>query len=74
MGGIGYWDVAEMAGNTTGTYIGGPPCRYPVAIDRMLVNAAWRDRIVSGSYRVYQPVDPDHPDSDHLRISVAVEV
>lgn len=73
VGGIGYYDIAELEGVTTGTYIGGPPGRHVPAFDRMLVNAAWRDRLVPGSYRVYQPADLDHP-SDHLRISVIVEV
>jgi hypothetical protein len=44
------------------------------AIDRILVNEPWKDAIVPGSFQVHQPADPEHPDSDDLRVSVAVGI
>jgi len=38
------------------------------------LRAAGADAIVPGSYQVHQPADPDHPDSDHLRVSVAIRI
>jgi hypothetical protein len=44
------------------------------AIDRMIVNRRLAGAIVPGSYQVHQPADLDHPDSDHLRVSVAIRI
>ena len=71
-GGIGFYDVAELAGDCTPTQVPVPDGRQRRAIDKILVNAAWKDAIVPGSYQVHQPADPDRPDSDHLRVSVAI--
>ena len=74
IGGIGFHDAAELAGDGTPTQIPAADGRQRRTIDRILVNVAWKDRIIPGSYRVHQPADPEHPDSDHLRVSVAVDV
>jgi hypothetical protein len=73
-GGIGFYDVAELAGDPAPAQAPSPD-GYPWrTIDRILVNEPWKDAIVPGSYQVHQPRDPEHPDSDHLRVSVAVRV
>jgi hypothetical protein len=73
-GGVGFYDVAELAQDPTPTQVPSPK-KYPRrTIDRILVNEPWKDAIVRGSYQVHQPADPDHPDSDHLRVSVAVRI
>jgi len=71
-GGIGFHDVAELAGDDTPTQVPVPDGRQRRAIDRILVNATWEDAIVPGSYQVHQPADPEHPDSDHLRVSITI--
>lgn len=73
-GGIGFYDVAELAGDATPTQTPAPDGRKRRTIDRLLVNEAWKDAIVAGSYQVHQPADPDKPDSDHLRVSVTVRI
>lgn len=73
-GGIGWYDVAELAGDHTPTQYPNVSGRAPRTIDRALVNEPWRDAYVPGSYRVHPPLDPDHPDSDHKRISFAVHM
>ena len=74
VGGAGFYDVAELAQDPTPTQVPSPQ-EYPRrTIDRILVNEPWKDAIVPGSYQVHQPADPGHPDSDHLRVSVAVDV
>lgn len=73
-GGIGFFDVAEMAGDHTPTQVPAWDGRQRRAIDRMIVNQPWAAAVGPGSYQVHQPADPDHPDSDHLRVSVAVRV
>jgi hypothetical protein len=72
VGGVGFCDVAEMAGDATPTQIPARDGRQRRTIDRILVNQPWADAIVPGSYQVHQPADPDHPDSDHLRVSVTI--
>jgi hypothetical protein len=75
VGGIGFYDAAELDGDPgTPTQAESPEGHPRRAIDRMLVNAAWKDKIVPGSFQVHQPADPEHPDSDHLRVSVAVRI
>ncbi len=73
-GGIGFFDVAELARDFTPTQVPVPDGRQRRAIDRILVNAAWKDAVIPGSYHVHQPADPDHPDSDHLRVSITIRV
>jgi len=74
VGGIGFFDVAELAGDYTPTQVPTPDGRQRRAIDRMIVNKPWAGAIVPGSYQVHQPADPDYPDSDHLRVSVAIRI
>jgi hypothetical protein len=71
IGGIGFYDAAELAGDSTPTQVPVPDGRQR-AIDRILVNATWKDAIAPGSYQVHQPADPEHPDSDHLRVSITI--
>jgi endonuclease/exonuclease/phosphatase family metal-dependent hydrolase len=73
-GGIGFCDVAELAGDYAPTQVPARDGRQRRAIDRMIVNQPWAGAIVSGSYHVHQPADPGHPDSDHLRVSVAIRI
>jgi endonuclease/exonuclease/phosphatase family metal-dependent hydrolase len=73
-GGIGFYDTAELAGDHTPTQVPVPQGWPHRAIDRVLVNEPWKDAIVPGSFQVHQPADPASPDSDHLRVSVAVDV
>ncbi len=72
VGGIGFFDAAELAGDYTPTQTPARDGRQRRTIDRILVNKPWAGAIVPGSYQVHQPADPDHPGSDHLRVSVAV--
>jgi hypothetical protein len=74
VGGIGFYDVAELAGDPALTQVPAPDGRQRRCIDRFIVNEPWKDAIVPGSYQVHQPADPEHPDSDHLRVSVAIDV
>jgi endonuclease/exonuclease/phosphatase family metal-dependent hydrolase len=74
IGGIGFYDAAELAGEHTPTQVPVPQGWQRRAIDRVLVNEPWKDAIVPGSFHVHQPADPAHPDSDHLRVSVAVRI
>ena len=73
-GGIGFYDAAELAGDPAPTQVPVPDGRQRRCIDRILVNAAWKDAIVPGSYHVHQPADPARPDSDHLRVSVTIRI
>lgn len=72
-GGIGFYDVAELAGDYTPTQTASRN-RTPRAIDGALLNESARDAYVPGSYRVYEPEDPKCPDSDHKRISLALNL
>jgi hypothetical protein len=69
--GIGFHDVCERVGIATPTDLPQPNGRQGCAIDHILANHGLAERIVPGSVRVHEPVDPDHPDSDHKRLSVA---
>ncbi|MBO2461518.1 endonuclease/exonuclease/phosphatase family protein [Actinomadura violacea] len=72
VGGVGFYDAAELAGDTSPTQLPRPDGRQACAIDHILLNKPFADRLAS--YQVHQPADPDHPDSDHLRISVELDV
>jgi hypothetical protein len=74
VGGIGFYDDAELAGDSTPTQVPVPQGWHRRTIDRILVNEPWKDAIVTGSYHVHQPADPRRPDSDHLRVSVTVRI
>lgn len=74
VGGVGFYDVAELAGDNTPTQPAEPGGWRRRVIDRILVNQSWRDAVVPGSYHVHQPADPEHPGSDHLRVSVTIGV
>jgi hypothetical protein len=71
VGGIGFVDVAEQAGITTGTNLPRPNGRQCVQLDHILLNTALAERVVPGSACIHPPLEP-HP-SDHLRVSVTVE-
>ncbi|WP_242882540.1 hypothetical protein [Actinomadura litoris] len=71
VGGIGFYDVAELTETYTPTQLPISSGRRPRAIDRALVNAPWRDAVLD--FRVYPPVQPTHP-GDHLRISVTLDM
>jgi hypothetical protein len=73
VGGIGFFDIAELEADFSPTQLPTASGRKPRTIDHALVNKAWRDAYVPGSYRVHPPVDPERPDSDHLRISFAIQ-
>ncbi|MBO0821643.1 MAG: endonuclease/exonuclease/phosphatase family protein, partial [Nocardiopsaceae bacterium] len=73
-GGVGFFDVAELAQDFTPTQYEVPGGRRPRCIDRALVNAPFADAYVPGSYRVHEPTDPERPGSDHKRISFALHV
>ncbi|GAA4082805.1 hypothetical protein [Actinomadura miaoliensis] len=74
VGGIGFYDVAELEGDYTPTQYPHPFGRPPRTIDRALVNRPLRDAYVRGSYRVHDPLDPSCPDSDHKRISFVLDM
>lgn len=69
--GIGFYDVCELADINTPTDLPKPSGRQCIAIDHVLVNEGLTTRIVPGSVRVHEPIDPEKPDSDHKRLSVA---
>jgi hypothetical protein len=72
-GGIGFVDMAEQAGITTGTNLPRPD-RKDTQIDHILLSPDLAERVVPGSACIHEPVDPHDPDSDHKRLSVAVAV
>jgi len=74
IGGIGFYDAAELAADPAPTQLPVPDGRQRRAIDRILVNQPWASAMVPGSYQVHQPADPGRPDSDHLRVSVAIRI
>jgi hypothetical protein len=73
-GGVGFHHAAELAQDFTPTQIERPNGRQCLVIDGILLNDPLRDAYVPGSYRVHDFRDPDHPDSDHQRISITVDV
>ncbi|MER7544728.1 hypothetical protein ABTW95_17145 [Spirillospora sp. NPDC127506] len=73
-GGIGFHHAAELAQDFTPTQIERPNGRQCLVIDGILLNDPLRDAYVPGSYRVHDFRDPEHPDSDHKRISITVDV
>jgi endonuclease/exonuclease/phosphatase family metal-dependent hydrolase len=72
--GIGFHDVCEQAGIFTPTTIDRHSGQRPTQIDHILVTNALCERIVPHSTRVHEPLKPEHPDSDHKRISVAFDL
>jgi hypothetical protein len=66
--------AAALAGDPTPTQTPAPDGRQRRCIDRLLANDPLVETIVPGSYHVHQPADPDRPDSDHLRVSVAADM
>ncbi|NKZ03292.1 endonuclease/exonuclease/phosphatase family protein [Actinomadura latina] len=73
-GGIGFHHVADMAKDYTPTQIERPNGHQCLAIDGILLNDPLADAYVPGSYHVHDFRDPEHPDSDHKRISVTVDI
>jgi hypothetical protein len=73
VGGIGFDCVGELVGDTTPP-TSSPDGRQCTQIDGFVVNAAWRDRIVPDSFCVQPRLDPEHPDSDHLAVRVAIDI
>jgi hypothetical protein len=74
VGGVGFRDVAELAGVHTPTVFPSATKRPPTAIDGAMVNAPWAEALVLDSVHVHEPADPAKPDSDHKRISFTVDV
>jgi hypothetical protein len=72
VGGIGFVDAAEQAGVFTGTNLPKASGRVPTQIDHILLNPSLAERVVEGSFRIHEPIDPKNPDSDHKRLSVMV--
>ncbi|MET9260494.1 hypothetical protein [Amycolatopsis sp. NPDC004079] len=72
--GIGFVDAAEQAEIYTGTNLPVPSGRQCAQLDHILLSPALAERVVPGSTKIHDPVDPDNPDSDHKRISVTVRV
>lgn len=73
-GGVGFHHVADLEKDYTPTQIERPNGRQCLAIDGILLNDPLADAYVPGSYRVHDFRDPEHPDSDHKRISITVDV
>ena len=73
-GGVGFHAVAELAGDRTSTTLPVPSGRECTTIDWLLVNKPAAQAYVPGSYRVHEPLDPEHPDSDHKRVSATLDL
>lgn len=74
VGGIGFVDVAEREEIYTGTTLPRPSGRQPIQLVHILLNSPLAERVVPGSARIHEPLDPENPDSDQKRISVTVEL
>lgn len=74
VGGIGFVDVAEQTQIYTGTNLPKEGGRQPVQLDHILLNTPLAKRVLPGTVRIHEPLDPENPDSDHKRISVTVEL
>lgn len=74
VGGVGMHDAAELSGVYTGTNMPKTTGRQQTAIDHILLNGPMAERVIKGSFQVHEPLDPDHPDSDHKRLSVSVDL
>lgn len=72
-GGIGFHWVGELVGDYTPTNLPTATGRQQTAIDGWIVNDPWREAIVPGSYCV-QELDPNHPESDHRPVRVALNI
>lgn len=72
--GIGFVDVCQQAGITTPTNLPRPDGPAGKQLVHILLNGPLADRVVPGSARVHEPIDPAHPDSDHKRLSVEVKL
>ncbi|WP_433464043.1 hypothetical protein [Spirillospora sp. CA-128828] len=73
-GGVGFHHAAELAEDYTPTQIERPTGRQPLAIDGILLNDPLAAAYVPGSYRVHDFRDPGHPESDHKRVSVTIDI
>lgn len=73
-GGIGFASAADLARDPTPTQLPRANGRQPTVIDHILLNAPFAQAMIPGSYHVHQPVDPANPDSDHLSISVTLDI
>lgn len=74
VGGIGFRSVAELQGIYTGTNLPKFNNRQEIQIDHILVNRPMAQRLVPGSVRIHEPIDPENPDSDHKRESATFEL
>lgn len=72
--GIGFVDVCHQAGILTPTNLTRPDGPQGKQLLHILLNGPLSERVVPGTTRVHEPIDPTHPDSDHKRLSVTVEV
>lgn len=72
--GIGFVDACQREGITTPTNLPRPGGPVGKQLLHILLNGPLAERIVPGSTRVHEPLDPAHPDSDHKRISVAIQL
>lgn len=75
VGGLGFYDVLEIAGlhgeTTNLPHPGGRPC---TAIDGAVVNEPWAKALLHETVHVHAPRDPENPDSDHKRLSFTIDV
>lgn len=74
VGGIGFHWAGELAGDTSPTSQPTPNGRQRLQIDGFVVNDPLRDRIVPGSFCIQDNLNPEHPDSDHLAVRMAIDL
>lgn len=76
--GIGFYDACELAGINTPTdrreINSKQRVRQGVAIDHIVVNGQARKQLQLNTVRVHEPLDINHPDSDHKRLSAAFDL
>lgn len=74
VGGVGFYDVLELAGlYDAATNLPGPQGRPCTAIDGAVVNTPFAEGLVAHSVMVHEPIDPEKPDSDHKRLSFMIQ-